>query len=603
MKLQLGMVATLLMLAAISASANAYTVYIKAPAVLFNEDTGILTTISLNVTPGSGVVAILGPSIVNSSTLDSAQVAAQYASNYSGVNESRYNFIYTIANASNVSGPSGGLALALLAVAALEGRQLPSNFSATGTINADGTVGQIGGVYDKVSAAKMGNMRFILVPSAASGSFEEELYYISQQQFNIPLAEVANVSQALGYVYGGVAPQQVNYNVAANYYQGSLPYANITCTNCNNAAFGDLANFTFNSTDTVIGSIGPEYQSLKSQMQGQESVYRQIFQKGYLYSASDLSFLLYTNAYTVRNSENITALSSNLLISNLSSYCSSLMPPPMTNLNYEYVIGGELRQSWGSVYAGIAQQQLNAAQTSDDQIQAVNFAGKANGWCKAANEMYSIASSLGGQYVQLPESVKANATSALNAVSGYGTSTLYYLSALNNYKAGNYAASLYASAYASAFYGSSPSPGAAGVLANLSSYNYGAWPAEFALQAQFYLYEAKSTGNQSDNASAYELAALAKQLSGYNRMLAGSFLYNATAPTTTVTTVSNYTLSSQIMQLSSEITQLQQETHDLFIVMMALLIILLAVLVLFLVFLLRVQLKPAVVHRRRRGRS
>ena len=532
MKLYARIAGTLLLFALMSVSVGAYTTQIRAPAVIFNQDAGVLTTVSVNVTSGNGNVAIHGPQIVNDSTLQSAITAARYASSFVGVNESKYNFIYTIYNASNVSGPSGGLAMTMLAITALQQRQLPGNFTATGTINSAGTVGEIGGVYDKAQAASGSGMHYILVPQVPAGSFEQQLYYLTQQQFNIPLIEVPNATQALEYVYGTAPMHPVSYNVSADYYVGSLPMANMTCVACNVSLFGQLANFTFNSTNGIVNSMGPEFSALKSQMLSQEGQYAAIAQKGYLYSGSDLSFLLYTNAYTMLNSKNITASSANLTVGNVSSYCSSLTPPPLTNTNYEYVIGGELRQSWGSIYANIAKQELNASQTSDGLVLAIDDVGKASAWCGAAQEMYGLAASAGGKYVAISPTVKANATKALNAISSYGTSTLYYQSALDNYKAGNYAASLYASAYALAFYGSPPgnSSTVSSVLSNLPRYNYGVWPTEFALQAQFYINEARLTGNQSDNVSAYYVANLARLLSSYDQQLNSTFDYNVTAP-------------------------------------------------------------------------
>ncbi len=586
MKLQLSLAIAMMAIALLTASAGAYTTHIRAPAVLFGQDAGVLTSVSLNLTQGNGTVAVKGPQIVNDSTLQSAQTAAAYAASYAGVNERGYNFIYTIFNASNVSGPSGGLALTLLAIAALQKKELPMNFTATGTISPSGAVGTIGGVYDKVQAAKAGRLSFIFVPYAPNGSFEQELYYMTQQQFNVTVIEVANASQAVNYLFSGATLPAVTYNVSANYYQSSLPAAGIACQNCSIGSFAQLTNFTFSSTDGVIAGLGPQYSSLKAQMNGLETSYKQIAQKGYLYSGSDLSFLLYGNAYALLNSNNITVLSANSLVANVSSYCSSLVPPPMTNTNYEYVIGGELRQSWGSVYSGIAQQQINASQTSDELVSAMTDAGRASGWCKAASEMYSIAASLGGQYVQPPPSIKANAATALNTASGYGSSTLYYQSAMQNYKEGNYAASLYASGYATAFYGFNPSSNAiaaSNLMSNLSSYNYGAWPTEFALQAQFYEQEARLAGNQSENASAFYVANLARILSNDNRQLYASFEYNVTQP---IESGSNTALAHQVSNLTAQAGQLQRQLQNAYYLIFAVLIMLFAVFVLLLVSLL-----------------
>src|SRR5208337_1987416 len=135
-------VLTVFSLAAVS---SAYVTRIHASAVLEGADQGLLTLISLNVTPGNGNVVFGGTANVNASTLDSAREAVQYASAYLSVNSMRYNFTFNIENATgDVSGPSGGLAFTLLTLSGIEQKPLAKDFSVTGTIQPGGTVGQIG---------------------------------------------------------------------------------------------------------------------------------------------------------------------------------------------------------------------------------------------------------------------------------------------------------------------------------------------------------------------------------------------------------------------------------------------------------------------------
>ena len=155
----------LLSLCIIIAAAGAYTTQMYIPAVLTNQNKGNLTLVVLNLTQGNGSLQISGPLNVSSDTIQSAQTAAMYAASMQGMNFSHFNFSYTIEDRNNsVSGPSGGLAFTLLAVAALQHRQLPSTFTATGTISPGGYVGLIGGAYDKSGAAKGDGLKFILVP-------------------------------------------------------------------------------------------------------------------------------------------------------------------------------------------------------------------------------------------------------------------------------------------------------------------------------------------------------------------------------------------------------------------------------------------------------
>ena len=63
---------------------------------------------------------------------------------------SEYDLVYTIkANATVIEGASAGAALAVATVAALTGKELNSSVMMTGTINHDGTIGPVGGIFEK----------------------------------------------------------------------------------------------------------------------------------------------------------------------------------------------------------------------------------------------------------------------------------------------------------------------------------------------------------------------------------------------------------------------------------------------------------------------
>lgn len=574
-----------------ASSAGAYSASIRAPAELSGHDAGVLTQITLNVTPGNGTVKIDGPSIVNDSTLMSAQAAAQYASVYVGVNELHYNFTYMIDNASNVSGPSGGLAMTLLAISAFNHKPLYSNFTVTGTISPDGIVGEVGGVYDKSSAAKNAGMRYILVPYAPNSSFEYMLYYLVQQQFGITLVPVANVSQALKYAYGNSTPTQLTYNITTDYYPQSLGEANIICLQCNASAFNSLANFTLNATQSQVSRLGAEYTSLKAQMEALLNQYSLITQRGYLYSGSDLAFLEYIDAYTFANSEGITRQSATNLVDNVSTYCSSLVAPALTNTNYEYVVGGELRQSWGEIYAGYAKAAINQSQSTDGLIIAVSDISKSSGWCRASAEMYSIAVGLGGVPSQTSASFNSNITKSINAVTSTGLN-LYSQSAINLYKEGDYAAALYASVYERAFYGLPLNQSMnRSIYSNLSSYNYGAWPTQFALQASFYMQEAgltaNSTTSKEDLQAAYTTANLARLLSSANQYIYASLNYSTPL------------IGSSQQQASGQLAMLESQIQQLYLVLLLVLILIFIVLIVLLVLVLRRPSAQPVGRRRR----
>lgn len=572
-------------------SVSAYTTSIHAPAVLQNEYIGTLTVISLNLTAGTGNVTVTGPSEVGSSTLESASVAAAYAASYLGVNEKAYNFGYSIHDPNaNVSGPSAGLAFTLLAVSALQGRQLAGNFTVTGTINSNGSVGEIGGVSDKAGAAAGNGMRYMLVPYVQGSSFETEIYYLSQQKYGLPFIEVKNLSAALPYAgLGNNTPEigKMSINLTADYHATGLTMANIACSACSNAGyFSELVNYTFNFTRSEIYSIGDNFSVAKAQLSSQLSQYEEIAAKGYLYSAADLAFLGYQSASVFANAKYYNMTGAAQYMENVSLYCSSLSPPQMTRNNYEYVIGGELRQGWAAQNLNLSEQLLNASQSTDGIITSVNTAAVSYAWCKAADEMYGIASAMGGAYVAYPSGIKSAALSAINSERAYASGGLYLDSAISAYSQGEYGTALYDTAYASVF--DSPTAlnqSTRGVVsltrANIANATYGIWPSEFSKSSLFYLSEASMNGNDSANLTqAYETSLLALRLNAVNKELSGSFV-----PVNSST--GSQDLYQAILRENQTLSEIQGEISVMSAAMLAVLVAIVVLFVIMLAFFLK----------------
>ncbi len=100
---------------------------------------------------------------------------------------------------------------------------------------------------------------------------------------------------------------------------------------------------------SYISNISDNFGSLKQELLSNSNAYGTLAQKGYLYTSADLTFLDFMQAFTLANSQNMTVNSAGSLLDNISSYCSSLIPPPMTDKNYEFVVGGRIRQIWGNI--------------------------------------------------------------------------------------------------------------------------------------------------------------------------------------------------------------------------------------------------------------
>ncbi len=552
------------------------TASIMAPAVTVNN-TGALTNISVVVRNGIGMVKIIGPRSVAGDTNASAINASFSAAQYLNLPQDAYNFTYTIADYNeSVSGPSAGTAMTLLAISAISGRPLLHDFTVTGTIY-NGSIGPIGGVYDKASAAAAHNLRFMMVPVAAPGSEENMLYYLIQGRFHIPMIEVANISEAAGYAFGEVpiANENTTFNSYTDYHTGLIPVANISCSNgCDATPFSGLANFTLNITSSEIANVSG-YPNATVQFYATLNQSRAIASLGYLYAAADTSFLNYINAYYFAHS-GATIDTGKSTLQGISGYCTSLSAPALTEQNYEWVIAGELRQAWGTYTASSALSLYsNTSQfTTDTVLESMYSGAQANGWCAAANYMFGISSSIGGTPVHVQQSLSGVAASRISRASSYGDN-LYLVTAEEAYSSKNYPLAIMDSdyAYASGLAGttsqnmtSTQLVGAAAAIAHNST--YGAWASQFANEAMFYVHESEMANNMSSSRSyalqAYSAALLAQQMSNDTKLI-----YQSLSPGAATTTVAP-TQATQSLQLYS--VQLLV-LYGIFIVLVAILIV------------------------------
>ncbi len=501
------------------------------PAVILANNSGQLTTVNLVVQRGDGKVVVNGPAIVGESTVQSAVVAAQYASGYMGVNFSSYNFTYTITDsAANVSGPSGGAALTLLAISALSGTPLLTNFTITGTISPNGQIGQIGGAYDKAGAAKAAGLSFILVPAAGADTVEAQLYLLTQDTFNIPLIQVANISAATRFAFHktNILANKTTLNLSQDINVAAIGAAPLQCSNsCDLATFGKLVNFTFQMANGSLATLSadPTFSGPASQLSASLVQDVQVGQKGYLYAAADLAFLNYVDSFYFNSHSVSKPIGLSTLIS-VNNYCNSLSIPQMTPSNYEYVIAGELRQSWAEYTLNTTIAFYNATNqtaTTDDVLLDMRQAATSNGWCRAAAEMYALSGSGGSQPVAPSLNLQSTAYARITSAAKYGNN-LYLATAREALQANNYPLAILDADYAYAL-NAAPSNytnmtnaqmlSSAAALARNST--YGAWATEFGNEAEFYISESRLATNASSAKfyaqEAYSSALLASQIS------------------------------------------------------------------------------------------
>jgi len=133
-------------------------------------------------------------------TQQSIQIAKAVAENYTRINASSYDLTYTIeSNATLIGGPSAGAALTVATIAALKNEKIRNDVVITGTINEDGTIGEIGGVLEKAKAAKDVGAKLFLVPKG-----EGEQTFLRPEE---------NCTRTGGFIFCETTYKQITVNI------------------------------------------------------------------------------------------------------------------------------------------------------------------------------------------------------------------------------------------------------------------------------------------------------------------------------------------------------------------------------------------------------
>jgi ATP-dependent Lon protease len=107
-----------------------------------------------------------------------------------GIDPAEHDLHVNVVGGGNIDGPSAGLAFFLALYSALMREGLPQDVAVTGEVSLAGSVRGVGGVVEKLYAARQAGMRGIVLP-------RENLREIDVAPEGIEVIPVANVMEAL----------------------------------------------------------------------------------------------------------------------------------------------------------------------------------------------------------------------------------------------------------------------------------------------------------------------------------------------------------------------------------------------------------------------
>lgn len=217
----------LLLVVALMISTKAFAV--EANMYIFavsDNGEGIPAKLIVDVTPGSGKISLTLNAIVGEDTQKSIKNAIMAAVEEAGKDFYSYNYSITIqSGAKYVGGPSAGLPIALAVYAALEGKDVPDWISGTGTIDEEGDIGPVGGIFEKAKAAHEVGVKLFLIPQGERyvevPSTEEiepgvvvpstkkiDIVKYAKEKWGMDIYEVSTFHQAVLIAFKGYRPEE-----------------------------------------------------------------------------------------------------------------------------------------------------------------------------------------------------------------------------------------------------------------------------------------------------------------------------------------------------------------------------------------------------------
>tara|TARA_Y100000310_G_scaffold314911_1_gene364806 strand:+ start:2607 stop:5102 length:2496 start_codon:yes stop_codon:yes gene_type:complete len=345
---------------------------------------GLVADLTLEIEPGTGKIWSAVTPLVGTTTQNAERTAIKVAGNfYSNTNMHDYKF--TISSiASVVEGPSAGAAMTLLAVSMLTDKKLPDNVSITGTINEDGSVGPVGGVFEKTKEAANTGKKLFLIPRGEAiqtikldeGVRSVNLLEYAPETWGIKVVEISNIEEAIEFAFTDVDNIDINTTASESipdFIPGKVQLPS------NLGSFKILTNNYIEETRQITSEArnglsstlleDPEIITFLLEVlnDSEQTVSRAeiLNEQNYMYSAANFAFLARVNAIIVKEVSN----NPSLLEENSTALDLRLAELQRELNNFENDLSGNIPKK-GAEWFASAQQRFTYARTTLEKIRS-----------------------------------------------------------------------------------------------------------------------------------------------------------------------------------------------------------------------------------------
>ncbi len=182
------------------------------------EGQGLVATLGIKIEPGTGKIWSAVTPLVGTATQNAERTAVMVAQREAKKN-GNYDYKFSIdSSASVVDGPSAGAAMTLLTASMLSDQPLPGNVSLTGTISESGSVGVVGGIYEKAKEASRTGTKLFLIPKGEAvqtvrlpeGVKSVNILDYAPKNWGMKVVEVRTIGEAMKVAHSKIEDIDVN---------------------------------------------------------------------------------------------------------------------------------------------------------------------------------------------------------------------------------------------------------------------------------------------------------------------------------------------------------------------------------------------------------
>ncbi len=364
------------------------------PAIV-SDETGLQTTgklidVSLNLVNGDGTVYLQTHPPTGTSTQKSATDAVTYAFSRSNKYIDECNVLIKIEGkglTGYVEGPSAGVAFSVLVYAAINNFTIPNDVTFTGSIDKDGNVKKVGGLYEKSKMAGRKGIKYFIIP--VEDIHEILLLKPLEKQYGMQILQIENVDEAIDFIFYNTTIEKKEFKAEVKV----LPTLTVhdTFDNGDLTKFKEIALAMIELESKRVYSLSEslnETKELKKFFLQEIENQKVLLEKGYIFTAANGAFLNYIYATSLGILENVENLDLYKEKERVIACVNALKNYKKTFNNFEWLAGADIRKEWA--LTKISNTNVDEPLLADEKYFVFNELMYADAWCHVSNELRNM---------------------------------------------------------------------------------------------------------------------------------------------------------------------------------------------------------------------